>query len=75
MIRANIKSSEEVYVGLIEEGDDGYSIVWNKNIATCPGLNDGGKSRGFKTFEEACKSVYKVMQDAKICKTIYFKHS
>lgn len=75
MIRANIKSSDDVYVGLIDEYDGGFNIVWNKNIAPYPGVNHAGKSMCFQSYEEACENVYKVMQDATISETIYFKRS
>lgn len=75
MIRANIKSSDEVYIGLIDEVDEGFCIVWNKNIAAYPGVNRTGENRCFQSYEEACENVYKVMQDATISETIYFKRS
>ena len=75
MIRANIKSSDEVYIGLIDEDDSGFTVIWNKNISAYSGIKISGKSQCFQTYDQACKSVYKAIQDAKISETIYFKHS
>lgn len=75
MIRANIKSSDKVYIGLIDEDNGRFTVVWNKNVAAYPGINVAGERQCFQTYEEACDSVYKVMQNATISETIYFRRS
>jgi hypothetical protein len=73
MIRANIKNSKDVYIGLIDEDDDGFRIVWNKNIDSYPEYNYTGSDQLFQTYEKACQCVYKVSQNAKISETINFR--
>ena len=73
MVRANIKNSEDSYIGLIEEDNNGFRIVWNRNMDNYPEYNRLGSNELFQTYEEACQGVYRVSQDAKISETIYFK--
>jgi len=73
MVRANIKNSEDIYIGLIDEDDNGFSILWNSNFDNYSEYNLLVSNEFFQTFEEACQCVYKVSQDAKISETIYFK--
>ena len=73
MIRANIKNSEDIYIGLIDEDNNGFRIVWNSNLDNYSEYNRLGSNELFQTFEEACQGVYKVSQDAKISETIYYK--
>ena len=73
MIRANIRNSEDVYIGLIDEDNNGFKIVWNSNIDNYPEYNRLGSNEHFQSFEEACQGVLRVLQDAQITETIYYK--
>ncbi len=73
MIRANIRNSEDVFIGLIDEDDNGFRIVWNRNMDDYPEYNRLGCDGLFQSFEEACQGVYRVSQDAEISETIYYK--
>ena len=73
MIRANIRNSKDVYIGLIDEDNKGFSIVWNSNIDNYPEYNRLGSNEHFQSFEEACQGVFSVLQDAQITETIYYK--
>ena len=73
MIRANIKDAKDVYIGLIEEDNNLFRIMWNKNMRDFDKLKQLSEDEVFQTFEEACQSVYKYSHDAKVCETIYFK--
>ena len=73
MVRANIKNSEDIYIGLIDEDDNGFSILWNRNFDNYSEYNLLVSNELFQSFEEACQGVYKISQDAKISETIYFK--
>ncbi len=72
MVRANIKNSEDIYIGLIDEDNDGFRIVWNSNLENYAEYNRLGSDELFQTFEEACQGVDKASPDAKISETIYF---
>ena len=73
MVRANIKTSEGVYIGLIDEEQDGFRIVWNRNLENYPDYNPAGSEAFFPSYETACQMVYSVSQDVRISETIYFK--
>lgn len=73
MVRANIKNPDEVYIGLIDEVDGGFRIVWNWNMENYPEYDCSGSEGLFQTFEEACKNVHNVVHNAEISETIYFK--
>jgi len=72
MVRANIKNSDDDYIGLIDEDNNKFRIVWNTNIDNYSEYNLLANDELYQTFEEACKGVYKVLQDAKISETIYY---
>ena len=73
MIRANIKDSEDIYIGLIDEDNNEFKILWNSNLDHYAEYNFLASDELFRTFEEACQGVYKVSPDANISETIYFK--
>ncbi len=73
MVRANIKISGDVYIGLIDEDDDGFRIMWNKNMDNYPEYDRSDSEQSFPTFEASCEYVHKVIKDAIISETIYFK--
>ncbi len=73
MIRANIRNSEHVYIGLIDEDNNEFKIVWNSNIDNYPEYNHLGSNEHFQSFEQACQGVLRVSQDAQITETIYYK--
>ena len=45
MIRANIRNSEDVYIGLIDEENNEFRIVWNSNIDNYPEYNRLGSNK------------------------------
>ena len=73
MVRANIKNSEDMYIGLIDEDDTGFRILWNNNFVNYSEYNLLVSNELFQSFEEACQGVYKLSIDAKISETIHFK--
>ncbi len=73
MIRANIKDAKDVYIGLIDEDNNLFRVIWNKNVDEFDKIVQSSQAEVFNTFEEACQSVYKYLHDAKVCETIYFK--
>ncbi len=73
MIRANIRNSEDVYIGLIDEDNNEFKILWNSNFDHYVEYNFLASDEPFQTFEEACQGVFKVSPDANISETIYFK--
>ena len=73
MVRANIQNTGGVYIGLIDEVDAGFRIVWNRNMDNYQERNTMEHNRIFKTFDEACQGAYGVLPDAKITETIYFR--
>ena len=51
MIRANIRNSEDVFIGLIDEDNNEFRIVWNSNIDNYPEYNRLGSNEHFQSFE------------------------
>ena len=73
MVKANVRNAMGVYVGLIDEVDNGFRIVWNGNPVTGP---DDGRPDGstvFPDYEAACAAVHSVLAGARISKTINFR--
>lgn len=73
MVRANIKSADEVYLGLIDELNNGFRILWNWNMDNHPEYDRSGSEGLFSSFEAACEEVYRVVPDADICETIFYR--
>ena len=75
MVRANIRNRDNIYLGLIDEIDAGFRIVWNWNMENYPEYDRSGSVRIFDSFEEACQGVMTVVRDAEITETIFYKGS
>ena len=73
MVRANVRNAMGVYVGLIDEVDDGFRIVWNENLDREAGDDVPDSSSVFPDYAAACGAVLAAVSGARICETIYFR--
>ena len=73
MVRANIQDTDGVYIGLIDEVETGFRIVWNRNLEHYQEYNAMENDRVYKTLDEACQGTSRVVPNARITETIYFR--